>query len=434
MTGLTGGGYPTGYRNSTGRMHSMSSRDTATRLRYTLDNMTFIGPRDLRTPARTRSNDLRSSTPKSSDHRITVTGRGNRLSGSTVPEGTTWRELDQARLEASDYRTIDLTKDEYREVKQHLETGKYGRAFRSAYRAARGKISGKDWRLDAALSIIEAILNASGLLSKPDFKWPDLGYTNINGPCPDHFPEIGSSLLNWGNACIRNQAGVGTSTSFEMRRVALSATRGYRLGLSLWQRASTEGRGHHVESRETGWISGADPGAGNRPSVIVRPGGMSRPQVDPMPQGSARAGRDGGGFLRFKEKQQEKLPSPSKEEKGKYAISLNGRAWYGRLTNGVTEGLDLLDITYDALDKKCGAKTPQDKLACILKNYKSLNGERFIAGLVENQIEDYAWGRLGQISGKAARKAGRSTGYQTGPWDTEFSYHQRGMGLDVSFW
>lgn len=120
---------------------------------------------------------------------------------------------------------------------------------------------------------------------------------------------------------------------------------------------------------------------------------------------------------------------PRVRDDKKYAVAFNQRAWYGALVNITTDALDIIDVAYSALGKKNGARTPQEKLEALYTNWSTFDPIKFLRGLVAMQVEDYFYGRIGKAAGEAARRVGRSQGFQNGPWDTEFSYHAQGMGF-----
>lgn len=114
-------------------------------------------------------------------------------------------------------------------------------------------------------------------------------------------------------------------------------------------------------------------------------------------------------------------PFPQKKKDSKHVFRSRGAALALGLVNGVTEGLDLLNVLYEALPwwiKKQPGQLPQDKLARILANFHLINWNEALLGLLWNQLEDGFWGGIGGALGKAAREQGKLMGWGTGPWDT----------------
>lgn len=466
------GGYPTpGYRNATARAkHSMSSADSSTRLAQRLDELTFIGPRDFRTPPKEKWRPLHKGTVdlnRGEYREVTDPGKRTVVLPARDPHvqhsSRDWRDEDRARI-----RTIDLSADEYRRIQQAGNAGRWGRAFRTAWKIARGVLRNKDFRLELALRILESVfpslasdyreVGTGEYTLGPDWRqvtyaiWPD------DGPPISPLNHYPGSAGNWNNfkltgpqydALLKTSGShVGSSmflstawyTPSGTTPPAYQANAGGQSGqnrngtftdrLGVWKRNRESSRNRHIAS-------------------FVRPGGVSSPAdfreltttalgrfmpAYQRPSTMPGFNRIGGNHPPTRTGAPEPWKNPVRQKDQKFAIALDGKSWTGRIVNGVTEAIDLIDITYDALGRKCkGANTPQAKLACIYRNWETINWGKFLAGVVENQIEDKAWGRLGQLSGQAARKVGRPTGFQTGPWDTEFSYHQRGLGFDVSF-
>lgn len=89
-----------------------------------------------------------------------------------------------------------------------------------------------------------------------------------------------------------------------------------------------------------------------------------------------------------------------------------------------TEVGDVIDVLMDALPS--GHKRPPwlrwkkhltlaEKLQAIAYNWRSIDWNRFSHGLVENQVEDFAFGRVGRGLRNLNRHMGRPVGVQTGP-------------------
>lgn len=100
--------------------------------------------------------------------------------------------------------------------------------------------------------------------------------------------------------------------------------------------------------------------------------------------------------------------------------------------DAIGETGDFVEALWDALDDKhkrhktvrrpwpYRSEKPkvQDMLSDLWRAWPELDRAYFyraVDNLVLNQIEDYAYGKLGQASGKAAAQIGRPVGFQTGP-------------------
>lgn len=89
-----------------------------------------------------------------------------------------------------------------------------------------------------------------------------------------------------------------------------------------------------------------------------------------------------------------------------------GNHWTGRAWGAVNlffETQEWIDIAYKALDDKakrsCGrAWNSAQKAACVFANFDSLDEEKFIRGVIANQIEDYIIGLEGRIKKKIAQQ------------------------------
>lgn len=58
--------------------------------------------------------------------------------------------------------------------------------------------------------------------------------------------------------------------------------------------------------------------------------------------------------------------------------------------------------------------SPQDKAKAVYRHARSMDAKGFVQCWIADQIEDYAFGRVGRALGAAAGRAGRLHGYQAG--------------------
>jgi hypothetical protein len=108
--------------------------------------------------------------------------------------------------------------------------------------------------------------------------------------------------------------------------------------------------------------------------------------------------------------------------------------------NAGTEFLDMIGVAFDALPNHCkpgmrlrqtneGAEyvrtykpSTKQRIGAVYKCWNQMNVPQFLAGVVTNQIEDRAFGQIGQMSNQASRAGGAhgssGMGFQFGDWDT----------------
>lgn len=122
-------------------------------------------------------------------------------------------------------------------------------------------------------------------------------------------------------------------------------------------------------------------------------------------------------------KKQTRLPSRPgiRTKERKIIVAINGVV--ATIVNTITEGDDLIDALWKALPKRFRSKgkvTAQQKLADIYKHYGEVDLVDAVYNIIANQIEDAAYGKLGKLGAKAARRSAdtgynrRSVGYQFG--------------------
>lgn len=117
-------------------------------------------------------------------------------------------------------------------------------------------------------------------------------------------------------------------------------------------------------------------------------------------------------------------PPPRVKEK-KYVASLSQGHIIARIANVVTEGNDFVNAVYDALPddvKRKWHSRLDTRLKVIFENFHRLDLTDVLVNILENQVEDLAFGTAGKYLGKATRKdqertggRGRPVGYGTGP-------------------
>lgn len=107
---------------------------------------------------------------------------------------------------------------------------------------------------------------------------------------------------------------------------------------------------------------------------------------------------------------------PGREKKGTVGRVL-GPAFSRALTN-LTEGVDLVNVAYNALEDGCklkGNPSFRRKAAQVAGNVGCINVDAFIEGVILNEIEDRAFGTAGRAAGQFGAVTGRPFGAGTGP-------------------
>jgi len=101
-----------------------------------------------------------------------------------------------------------------------------------------------------------------------------------------------------------------------------------------------------------------------------------------------------------------RLPPGPKLKEGKRAMGARAAAGVlGRLYDAATEGLELVDIFYDAMEVKPPFRpgkpyNPAEKAAWVYDNFEHLNIEKLLLGLGYNKLEDATLGRFMAMVGK----------------------------------
>lgn len=132
-------------------------------------------------------------------------------------------------------------------------------------------------------------------------------------------------------------------------------------------------------------VPAPSPGAGDRPRVSSRP--ATRHETKNRP------------------------PRNREKEKKIHVRTVAGGAW--AVLNLITEGLDFLDVLWGALPKQHktkGRPTPYDKARDIYDNWEAIDVAKAVENYINNQIEDYVYGMIGQQVAKAQGIIGSPTG------------------------
>lgn len=349
-------------------------------------------------------------------------------------------------------------------IATQLRNGNVKAAANAAYRGVRGLAKGKDIRLELALSLLDKVFEGAANYSPPLINNgqldivnpPNSGYVvNAAWRGREYF-EANNNVGTWLNEWAFSPS--ATMPVADEINVIDGAIEGGRPGIIAtdWPFGANGVRFTQNYNRASGSASlryryasiaiyrkiAAHPLPYLAPYVV--PPGAPYPNSgglttmgrrDPMARASARPGRKpwhgktsaAPGYTR-------KYKPPVKSKDTKHHISMNNRSWYGRIANGVTEGLDIVDAAFSAVGGNGFVdKTPQEKLKRIWERRDQFDPGEFIRKLVENQIEDYVYGRLGRISAKASRQGGFTAGLQAGGWDTEFQYNTQDYNIEAAF-
>lgn len=115
-------------------------------------------------------------------------------------------------------------------------------------------------------------------------------------------------------------------------------------------------------------------------------------------------------------------PGPRTKERKAGLPPWAAAVWHG--LGPITETVDIIDAVYEALDKqtkrdaykRLGRQpTPQERLEIIYRNIHKLNMGDVVKNIVENQAEDFVFGKFGKALGQASANSGRPIGYGAGP-------------------
>lgn len=460
MTGLTGGGYPTGYRNKTARELSMPVKDRPT-----------PGARVEYLPPRPRK-DTDLLTLDRWDRERNAIGPHKPRQGQTIQLPMTPEMIDQIggshqkrdelrRLTRNGQRPleIDLSQDEYREIKDAASDGRWKSALRTAYRALRGVLRNRDLRLELAFTILDALLGSAANMRDamqpgqwhdpagwlwsycpqavdggagyyPSFPWVPAGWCILENRYPTN---LNSGETPPVQRCIGNQSGLnvthaldpdGEFPAYTMRERAEQLY----VAKVFYNPVLNHYRGWFERSYRWRWYEPGNPKIHPWYERASRTTTQPLPRAFPKPKSSARPG--GTGNWRPRGTITQEKPDIRVKQKDHKVLVRGKVGALMRGVNGLSEALDLVDVVYGALGRKCGARTPQGKIACIMANYETIDPAKLIAGYLANEAEDRFYGSIGRLSKRASQISERPVGFQAGGWDTEFSYNQRGSGFE----
>lgn len=116
-----------------------------------------------------------------------------------------------------------------------------------------------------------------------------------------------------------------------------------------------------------------------------------------------------------------------------------------KAVSAVTEAVDFVDALYKALPAEFRPKyrntkhekkvtTPLERMEAVYKNAEKIDIYNAIDNLVENQIEDYAFGKLGQAGGEVSKRLGSGYGMGVNTINRKLqkSWYAAGSGPKVS--
>ena len=147
------------------------------------------------------------------------------------------------------------------------------------------------------------------------------------------------------------------------------------------------------------------------PIIIIDPTNPG-PNPDPAPD------PDPGGGTAPKPPPGSRAPPRENESHHKINVKNVVHPGVHLALNQVTEGLDLVRELYKAVPKKCrhaaGVKTNRpsvaEKMKVIWHCRNSINMAEALANVLNNQFEDWVYGKLGRQTGKATRNLNLTTG------------------------
>ena len=111
----------------------------------------------------------------------------------------------------------------------------------------------------------------------------------------------------------------------------------------------------------------------------------------------------------------------------KFVLAIGQRSLVGLGVNLVTESLDVLNCLNDSLPRKYRPTphvdgkgkwhraTPQQIAYNLYLHHDKIDPVALLQCMIANQVEDYAIGKLGQLTAKANRRRGRMHGFALGP-------------------
>lgn len=346
-------------------------------------------------------------------------------------------------------------------VRGQIRLGNNAAAMRAAYRAVRGLARGKDIRLDLALSLIEKIMgepmdNPSTGVKPGELQIPANRYVwgvDMNGDA-----NASASQKNYGDPYFKMNVGTiptpaqaaGLTPPFNYEFGSQAGYGDVSLADAIQQALSYDGDAYVMAGYQQGFISrmrfmisfrkqqGLAPSVFQWPYLPQVPYNIPAPTLRsyPHPRSSARPGQKWKTNPAWREGAQSSSPMKVDNRKvkkdSKWHISIDSKSWYGRLANGISEVGDFVDAVFKAVGGNNNVPKG-DRLKYIWENRDKFDPGEFVKALVENQIEDYVWGRWGRVVAKASREGGFSSGLQTGPWDSEFQYNLGDYDLQATF-
>ena len=156
------------------------------------------------------------------------------------------------------------------------------------------------------------------------------------------------------------------------------------------------------------------------PDQVIEVEPEPSPDPDPKPARPTRPPRPGGGGGGG---------NPSKPPKGTKEKKLNNRSAAGGamvVINIYSEPIDFLHAIHSALPDECKSRSrsPYDKASAIWNCWDHLPDDFLadaLAAVINNQIEDMYYGKLGQFTGKASGEVGAATGLDKALQDAQES-------------
>jgi len=116
-----------------------------------------------------------------------------------------------------------------------------------------------------------------------------------------------------------------------------------------------------------------------------------------------------------------------------------------KAVSAVTEAIDFVDALYKALPSEYRPRyrntmhekrvtTPTERMEAVIKNAEKIDIYDAIDNLVENQIEDYVFGKVGQAAGEASKQVGLNYGMGFNTINRQFqkSWYQLRDGAKIS--
>lgn len=162
--------------------------------------------------------------------------------------------------------------------------------------------------------------------------------------------------------------------------------------------------------------TGPGTGPGTSPGPGTDPGGSPNPDPSTDPgtaPGTGTGGGTGGGTSPGT-----RNPSKKNEKERKIHVKSVVPAGMHLGLNIVTEGLDFIGVLYDSIPKACRKKagvtsfrpSVAEKMKAIYHCYSQIPLAEAFANYLNNQFEDYVYGQLGRLTGRATGRFNITTG------------------------